>query len=140
MASKITLKTDKSSIKKGDSVIVSWTSESPDSLYLIVEDGDSVQRFPVADSGSRLCWSNRATKNMTFTLLAVTGSRKETAKAKVRVKARNKVKLKERWQAGWAVYKAQLRYSWAAMKNWQKALWIGLWVLALALLIVAIVK
>ncbi|MGM9752947.1 MAG: hypothetical protein ACI3ZK_02695 [Candidatus Cryptobacteroides sp.] len=140
MASKLCLKTDKSSIKKGDSVLVTWTSEAPDSLYLLVEDGDSVQRFPVSDSGSRLCWSNRATKNMTFTLLAVTGSKRETVKTKVRVKTRKNVNLKEKWQAGWAVYKAQLKYSWQAMKTWQKVLWLGLWILALVLFIMAIVK
>ena len=85
MSSTISLSADKKSVKKGDSVTVNWTSELPDSLVLVIEDGDTVQRVQVPDSGSRVCWSNRATKNMEFTLIAATGSKKERARLTVKV-------------------------------------------------------
>ena len=78
MASTISLKVDRTSVDKGDSVTVTWTSDLPDSLVLSIDDGDSVQHIQVPDSGSRVCWSNRAVKEMVFTLVAATGTRKES--------------------------------------------------------------
>lgn len=153
MASTITLTVDKKSVNKGDSVNVSWTSGLPDSLVLVIEDGDSVQHIQVPDSGSRLCWTNRATKDLVFTLIAATGTRKESVTAKVRVhgagnKALNpnaagigKFQLwKEKMQARFYVARAQFRCTWASMKTWQKVLWIILIVLPLALLVFALIK
>lgn len=40
---------DKHSIKKGDCVNVSWSSDLPDSLVLVIDDGNSVQRVQVPD-------------------------------------------------------------------------------------------
>ena len=55
MASTISLKVDRTSVDKGDSVTVTWTSDLPDSLVLSIDDGDSVQHIQVPDSGSRVC-------------------------------------------------------------------------------------
>ena len=165
MSSTISLSADKKSVKKGDSVTVNWTSELPDSLVLVIEDGDTVQRVQVPDSGSRVCWSNRATKNMEFTLRAATGSKQERARLTVKVHEAGspfgsanrsgsgsasgngsaagigKFQLwKEKMQARFSVAKSQFQYSWAAKKTWQKVLWIALWVLFFVMLIVAIVK
>ena len=45
MSSTISLSADKKSVKKGDSVTVNWTSELPDSLVLVIEDGDTVSIY-----------------------------------------------------------------------------------------------
>ena len=78
MASIITLTTDRPSIKKGESFNVRWTSRTPDSLILTIEDGDSVQRIQVPDSGTRICWSNRAAGDIKITLISVSEGKKET--------------------------------------------------------------
>ena len=55
MKAKLHLTSDNMKVNKGDSFTVTWGSETPDSLYLIVDDGDSVQKYPVADNGSKTC-------------------------------------------------------------------------------------
>ena len=42
---------------------------------------------------------------------------------------------KEKLQAGWYVFRAQLKYWWLSRKKWQKALWIALLALWLSMLI-----
>lgn len=148
----ITLTADKRTVKKGDSVNISWTSNTPDSLVLSVDDGDTVQRIQVPDSGSRLCWSNRAVKNMVITLVAVVNGKKESKKVEIKVKGKDESSAssagisksqlrKERMQARMSVAKAQYQYAWASMKKWQKSLWIVLLLLPIVLLVIsAIVK
>ncbi|MGN0190404.1 MAG: hypothetical protein ACI39U_01990 [Candidatus Cryptobacteroides sp.] len=151
MASRISLTADKKSVKKGDSVTVSWTSGLPDSLVLTIDDGDSVQHIQVADSGSRICWTNRARKNMVFTLEAITGGRKETTRAKVRVQGAgrrsrpaasvgiSKFQLwKERMQAGFSVARAQFHYVWTSLKTWQKVLYATAFILPWVILLIVI--
>lgn len=153
MASTITLKVDKTSVEKGDSVTVSWTSELPDSLVLIIEDGNSVQHIQVPDLGSRICWSNNASKDMVFTLVASTGSGKETAKVKVKVHGKGSSSQsagkagigrfqmwKEKMQARFAVARAQFQYTWASMKTWQKVLWTIMWALPFVLLAILLFR
>lgn len=153
MAANITLKVDKKTVSKGDSFNISWTSELPDSLVLTIEDGDSVQHIQVPDSGSKICWSNRATKNIDITLTASTGSKKESIGTKVRVHGARKKNQphatagiskfqlwKEKVQAQFCVARAQFQSAWAAMKGWQKALWTAAWILPFVLLIIAIVR
>ncbi|MGN1211321.1 MAG: hypothetical protein ACI4TM_06510 [Candidatus Cryptobacteroides sp.] len=150
MASTLQLKADKSSLSKGDNVNISWTSVTPDSLVLVVDDGDTVQRIQVPDSGSRLCWSNRAQKDMSFTLIGVCNGRKETTTVKVKVKDKSaKVKdagigrfqmWKERTMARLSVSKAQFAYAWASMKKWQKALYAVTLALPLILLAILLFK
>ncbi|MGN0202743.1 MAG: hypothetical protein ACI399_07565 [Candidatus Cryptobacteroides sp.] len=137
------------SVDKGDSVTVSWTSELPDSLVLVIDDGETVQRVQVPDSGSRVCWSNRATKNMVFTLVATTGTRKESTTVKVKVRGAGKSGRssggvgrfqlwKEKMQASFSVARAQFKYSWAAMKTWQKVLYAALWAMPVVLFLILV--
>ena len=153
MASQLSLTVDRKSVSKGDSVTVSWTSELPDSLVLVIDDGDTVQRVQVPDSGNRICWTNRAQNAVSFTLISTVGSRKESVTAKVKVKGSSKsVKpsvggeigkfqlWKEKMQARLAVSRAQFSYAWASMKKWQKLLWIVMWTLPLVLLLTLLLK
>ena len=51
----------------------------------------------------------------------------------------SRVKLfKEKMQAKWYVFRAQLKYWWLSRKKWQKALWIALLALWLGMLIASI--
>ena len=153
MALNLSLIVDKKSVSKGDSVNVSWTSDLPDSLVLIIDDGDTVQRVQVSDSGSRMCWTNRATKDLVFTLVATVGTRKESVNAKVKGNGTGsssqsasgnsvgKFQLwKEKMQARFAVVRAQFQYTWASMKTWQRILWTVLWALPFILLAILIIK
>ena len=151
MASTISLKADRSSIKKGESVNVSWSSSIPESLALVIDDGDSVQRIQVPDTGSRICWSNRATKDISFTLVAVVNGRKQTESITVKVKGKGRKPAteagigkfqiwKEKMQARLSVFMAQLRCAWASMKAWQRILWVLLLALPLVMIIIGTVK
>ena len=85
-----------------------------------------------------------------FTLNALIGSKKVSQSVEVKIKksksARpakgadiSKMKLwKEKLQAGWYVFRAQLKYWWFSRKKWQKALWIALLALWLGMLISSI--
>ena len=149
MASFVTLTTDRSSIKKGESVNVSWTSRTPDSLILVIEDGDSVQKIQVPDSGTRICWSNRAAGDIEITLISVSEGKKETKSVKVKVKG-GKVNAssgigkfqmaKERAHAWFSVTCAQFRYAWGSMKKWQRMLWIAMPALPIVMIIIGLIK
>ena len=149
MASIITLTTDRSSIKKGESFNVSWTSRTPDSLVLTIEDGDSVQRIQVPDSGTRICWSNRAAGDIKITLISVSEGKKETKSVKVKVKG-GKVNAssgigkfqmaREKTQAWFSVTCAQFRYAWGSMKKWQRMLWIAMLALPIVVIIIGLIK
>lgn len=140
---------DKSTIKKGNCVNVSWSSALPDSLVLVIEDGDSIQRIQVPDSGSRICWSNNAKKDMTFTIIAVCNGRKESDTVKVKVKKIKKRQLpdgtgvgkfqmwREKIEARLSVARAKRRYQWASMKKWQKLLWITILLLPFILIVLS---
>ena len=74
------------------------------------------------------------------------GNRKESKSVEVKVKKAkasrpvkgsgiSRLKLwKEKFQAGWYVFRAQLKYWWLSRKKWQKALWIALLALWLGML------
>lgn len=149
MASIITLTADRSSIKKGESFNVSWTSRTPDFLVLTIEDGDSVQRIQVPDSGTRICWSNRAAGHIKITLISVSEGKKETKSVKVKVKG-GKVNAssgigkfqmaREKIQAWFSVTCAQFRYAWGSMKKWQRMLWIAMLALPIVMIIIGLIK
>lgn len=141
MKVKLHLTSDSLKVNKGDSFTVTWGSETPESLYLIVDDGDSVQKYPVADNGSKTCWSTRAKKDIAVTLAATFNVKKQTVSVKVKVKDKQKFQIwEERMQAKISVSKAQFAYAWSAMKTWQKIVYIICWVLPLALVIALIVR
>lgn len=151
MASTISLRVDRSSIKKGESVNVSWSTSTPESLALVIDDGDSVQRIQVPDTGSRICWSNRATKDISITLIAVVNGRKQTESLTVKVKGNDgkhaadsgigKFQLwKEKMQARMAVSRAQFAYAWSSMKKWQRILWVLLLASPLIMIIIGLFR
>ena len=145
----ITLTADRRSVKKGESFSVSWTSNTPDSLVLVIDDGDSVQRIQVPDSGTRICWSNRAAADIKITLISVSEGKKETKSVKVKVKA-GKVNAssgigkfqmaREKTQAWFSVTCAQFRYAWGSMKKWQRMLWIAMLALPIVMIIIGLIK
>ena len=99
MKAKLHLTSDSLKVNKGDCFTVTWGSETPESLYLIVDDGDSVQKYPVADNGSKTCWSTRAKKDIAVTLAATFNGKKQTVSVKVKVKDKQKFQIwKERMQ------------------------------------------
>lgn len=153
MKTKLNLTSEHNIVNKGDSFTVNWNSETPDSLFLTVDDGDSTQRYAVPDNGSKVCWSTRATKDMTVTLAGIFNGKKEYVSVKVKVKGKktsakaksnagiSKFQLwKEKMQARLSVSKAQFAYAWSAMKTWQKIVYIIAWALPIILLIALIVK
>lgn len=153
MKTKLNLTSEHNIVNKGDSFTVNWSSETPDSLFLTVDDGDSTQRYAVPDNGSKVCWSTRATKDMTVTLAGAFNGKKESVSVKVKVKGKksggnakakpgiSKFQLwKEKMQARLSVSKAQFAYAWSAMKTWQKIVYAIAWALPIILIITLIVK
>ena len=56
MTRNITLNVSKNAIKDGECVDVSWESNVPESIFLMIEDGYGTTRIDIPDSGSRKCW------------------------------------------------------------------------------------
>ena len=153
MKEKLSLTSEHKSVNKGDCFTVNWSSETPDSLFLTVDDGDSTQRYAVPDNGSKVCWSTRATKDMPVTLAGAFNGKQESVSVKVKVKGKksggnakakpgiSKFQLwKEKMQARLSVSKAQFAYAWSAMKTWQKIVYAIAWALPIILIIALIVK
>ena len=148
MKNKLTLSTDRKSAVEGDYIEVSWTCDAcPDSLYLAYDSGSERYSMAVADSGTTRILIRKSDGKAVFTLNAMIGNRKESQSVEVKIKkaksARpakvsgiSKMKMwKEKIQAGWYVYRANLKYWWLSRKKWQKVLWIALLALWLGMLI-----
>ena len=148
MKNKLTLSTDRKSAAEGEYIEIKWACDAcPDSLYLAYDSGSEKYSMAVADSGTTRILIKKSDGKAVFTLNAMIGNRKESKSVEVKVKkakaARpvkgsgiNRLKLwKEKLQAGWYVYRANLKYWWLSRKKWQKALWIALLALWLGLLI-----
>ena len=101
----------------------------------------------VADYGTTRIPMKRSNGKTIITLNALIGNKKVSKSVSVRIKnikssrpanrsGISKFKLwKEKLQAGWYVYRAQVKYWWLSRKKWQKALWIALLALWLGMLI-----
>ena len=101
----------------------------------------------VADYGTTRIPMKRSNGKTIITLNALIGNKKVSKSVSVRIKnikssrpanrsGISKFKLwKEKLQAGWYVYRAQLKYWWLSRKKWQKALWIALLALWLGMLV-----
>ena len=147
MKNKLTLTTDKKSASKGEYIEVSWACDAcPDSLYLSYESGKERYSIAVADSGTTRILLRESNGKAVFTLNAMIGNKKVSQSVEVKVKSSkssrpakgsgiSKVKLwKEKLQAGWYVFRAQVKYWWMSRKIWQKALWIAILALWLGML------
>ena len=148
MKNKLSLSTDRKSAAEGEYIEIKWACDAcPDSLYLAFDSGYEKYGMAVADNGTTSIPVKRSNGKMTITLNAVISNKKVSKSVDVKVKnaksARpakgsgiSRMKLwKEKLQAGWYVYRAQVKYWWLSRKKWQKALWIALLALWLGMLI-----
>ena len=148
MKNKLTLSTDRKSAAEGEYIEIKWACDAcPDSLCLAYDSGSERYSMAVADSGTTRILIRKSDGKAVFTLNALIGNRKESKSVEVKVKkakaARpakvsgiSRMKMwKEKLQAGWYVYRANLKYWWLSRKKWQKALWIALLALWLGMLI-----
>ena len=148
MKNKLTLSTDRKSASEGEYIEIKWACDAcPDSLYLAYDSGSERYSMAVADSGTTRILIRKSDGKAVFTLNALIGNRKESKSVEVKIKktksARpakvsgiSRMKIwKEKLQAGWYVYRANLKYWWLSRKKWQKALWIALLALWLGMLI-----
>ena len=147
MKNKLTLSTDRKSAAEGEYIEIKWACDAcPDSLYLAYDSGSERYSMAVADSGTTRILIRKSDGKAVFTLNAMLGNRKESKSVEVKVKKAkasrpvkgsgiSRLKLwKEKFQAGWYVFRAQLKYWWLSRKKWQKALWIALLAIWLGLL------
>lgn len=147
MKNKLTLSTDRKSAAEGEYIEIKWACDAcPDSLYLAYDSGSERYSMAVADSGTTRILIRKSDGKAVFTLNAMLGNRKESKSVEVKVKKAkasrpvkgsgiSRLKLwKEKFQAGWYVFRAQLKYWWLSRKKWQKALWIALLALWLGLI------
>ena len=148
MKDKLILITDKRSASEGEFVEIKWLCEAcPDSLYLAFDTGYEKYSMVVADYGTTRITMKRSKGKTTITLNAQICNKKVSKSVSIRIKNTkssrpangsgiSKFKLwKEKLQAGWYVYRAQVKYWWLSRKKWQKALWIALLALWLGMLI-----
>ena len=148
MKDKLILTTDKRSASEGEYIEIKWMCEAcPDSLYLAFDTGYEMYSMVVADYGTTRIPMKRSKGKTTITLNAQICNKKVSKSVSVRIKnikssrpanrsGISKFKLwKEKLQAGWYVYRAQVKYWWLSRKKWQKALWIALLALWLGMLI-----
>ena len=148
MKNKLTLSTDRKSADEGDYIEVSWACDAcPDSLYLAYDSGCERYSMAVADSGTTRILIRKSDGKAVFTLNALIGNKKVSQSVEVKIKKAKAVRpanvsgisrmkmWKEKLQAGWYVFRAQLKYWWLSRKKWQKALWIALLALWLGMII-----
>lgn len=147
MKNKLSLSTDRKSASEGEFIDIKWNCDAcPDSLLLTIDSGYKCDTIAVADSGSTRIAMSRSKGKTTISLKAVISGKKVSESIDIRIKNAktsrpakgtgiSKLKLwKEKLQAGWYVYRAQVKYWWLSRKKWQKALWIALLVLWLGML------
>lgn len=143
MKSRLTLSTDRKSASEGEFIEIKWNCDAcPESLSLTIDSGYKCDTIAVADSGSTRIAMSRSKGKTVITLKGVISGKKvsETVDIRIRNSSRKSGKggmkmWKEKIQAGWYVFRAQMKYWWLSQKKWQKALWIALLALWLGLLI-----
>ena len=150
------IETDKSKVIEGDFLDIKWDcTGTPDMVSLVVELGGKREIYPVADSGTKRVMVTYKTKGVGKISLVATFSgkkySKETEVVIKKAKSSNrgaygsdnrgngvtfKTKLavwRDKLNAKWSFFKAQLYYWWLSQKRWQKIilmilliLWIGM--------------
>ena len=148
MKNKLSLSTDRKSAAEGEYIEIKWACDAcPDSLYLAYDSGSERYSMAVADSGTTRILIRKSDGKAVFTLNALIGNKKVSQSVEVKIKKAKAVRpakvsgisrmkmWKEKLQAGWYVYRAQVKYWWLSRKKWQKALWIAMLALWLGMLI-----
>lgn len=151
MKRNLTLSIDRKSASEGEFINIQWNCDAcPDSLSLTIDSGYKCDTIPVADNGCTRIAMSRSKGKTTVTLKAVISGRKFTESIDIRVKniqssspvhssGLSRFRLwKEKLQAKWYVFRAQLKYWWLSRKKWQKVLCVVILALWLWLLISAI--
>ena len=150
MNNKLSLSTDRKSATEGEYIEIRWSCDAcPDSLYLSIDSGATKYSIAVSDSGTTRIPVPRSDGKMTVKLIGVISGKKVTETLDIRVKGvksklaktplSRRLKLfKEKTQAKWYVFRAQLKYWWLSRNKWQKVLWIILLALWLGMLISSI--
>lgn len=152
MKSRLTLITDRKSASEGEYIDIKWSCDvCPDSLSLTIDSGYKCDTIAVADSGSTRIALSRSKGKTKIILKGIISGKRASETVDIRVKNRktektsvplkNRIQLwKEKIQARWYVFRAQIKYWWLSQKKWQKALWIALLILWLFLLIASFGK
>ena len=148
MTNKMTLSTDRKSAAEGEYIEITWACDAcPDSLYLAYDSGCERYSMAVAYTGTTRILIKKSDGKAVFTLNALIGNKKVSKSVEIKIKNAkssrpvkgsgiSKMKLwKEKLQAGWYVFRAQMKYWWLSLKKWQKALWIALLALWLGMLV-----
>lgn len=147
----LTLSVDRKSASEGDFIDICWNCDAcPDSLSLTIDSGYKCDTIPVADSGSTRIAMSHSKGKTTISLKAVISGKKVIESVDIRIRnskssrssklsVMSRLKIwKEKLQARWYVFRAQLKYWWLSRKKWQKALWIALLVLWVWMLVSSI--
>ena len=146
MKSKLSLSTDRKSASEEEYIEIRWSCDAcPDSLYLSIDSGCTQYSIAVSDSGTTRIPVPRSNGKMTVKLIGVISGKKVSESLDLRVKSikskaakaplSSRLKFfKEKMQAKWYIFRAQIKYWWISRKKWQKALWIALLALWLGLL------
>lgn len=145
MREQIRFKTDKKSAKEGEYVTLQWDCPTcPDAITLTIDDGYTKRSIPLADSGSTTLRVGPSKSKTRYTLTVQLRGKIERRHLDIRVKGAQDRKFvwkdkmtawKDRLEASWNVFWAQTRYGWASLPKWKKALYLGLLVLWLILII-----
>ena len=122
---------DKTKVREGDYVVVSWSCESPDAVSLTVDNGISSYNTQLADSGSRSVTIGKSKGNKTILRLNVVYNGKiERKELEVKVegikaaKAQKAKKIHTRrptsnpfrnLKQNWSSFIYRLKYGWNAM-------------------------
>ena len=132
MKKQMTLFTDRKSASEGEYIEIRWACDAcPDSLYLSINSGCTQYSIAVSDSGTTRIPIPKSNGKMTVKLIGVISGKKVTESIDVRVKATKKAgtkaplssrmkMLREKMQAKWYVFRAQMKYWWLSQKKWQK--------------------
>ena len=132
MKSRLILTTDRKSVSEGEYMEIRWACDAcPDSLYLSINSGCTQYSIAVSDSGTTRIPVPKSNGKMTVKLIGVISGKKVTESIDVRVKSTKKAGTKvplssrmkmfrEKMQAKWYVFRAQMKYWWLSQKKWQK--------------------
>ena len=140
MTNKMTLSTDRKSAAEGEYIEITWVCDAcPDSLYLAYDSGCERYSMAVADTGTTRILIKKSDGKAVFTLNALIGNKKVSKSVEIKIKNAkssrpvkgsgiSKMKLwKEKLQAGWYVFRAQMKYWWLSARNGRRLYGLRCW-------------
>ena len=119
---------DKTKVREGDYVVITWSCDGPDAVSLTVDNGMSSYNTQLADSGSRSVTIEKSKGNKTIMRLNVVYNGKvERKELEVKVEAVKPAKAKKvrthkpvsnpfrNFKSKWNSFVYRLKYGWQAM-------------------------